>query len=344
MADPDSLAGSAERFDAFVERCLYHPDTGFYTSGAGVAGRRRGDFVTSPEVGPLFADVVGRLIDQVWEDQGRPGELRVVDAGTGPGTLARALAAGAGAGSEAAAQARVVTGFDRATGVGPEAPSDLAGAVVIANEVLDNIPFRIVEHRDGSWHELYVASGPDGTPSEVLVPVPAGGADPHLAGVLAALEGAGVVLGDGVRVPVLEGARRWLEELLGVEPALVVAFDYGALTTAELVTRGGWLRTYRHHQLGTDPLVDPGRCDITVDVALDQLPAPDELTDQARFLRRWGIEELVAEGRAHWQAHAARPDLKAMRMRSRVSEAEALLDPAGLGGWLVATWGRTGAR
>ena len=59
---------------------------------------------------------------------------------------------------------------------------------------------------------------------------------------------------------------------------------------------------------------------------------------QADFLRRWGIDELVEEGRVHWAAHADRPDLTAMRMRSRVSEAEALLDPAGLGSWLVGRW------
>jgi hypothetical protein len=39
-----------------------------------------------------------------------------------------------------------------------------------------------------------------------------------------------------------------------------------------------------------------------------------------------------------WDEQAARPGLEAMRMRSRVSEAEALLDPGGLGGFLVAEW------
>ena len=73
-------------------------------------------------------------------------------------------------------------------------------------------------------------------------------------------------------------------------------------------------------------------------MAFDQLPTPDRLSTQAEFLHRHGIEELVAEGRAHWRRRAAHPDLEAMKMRSRVSEAEALLDPAGLGGWLVAEW------
>ena len=49
-----------ERFDDYVDRCLYDPDHGFYASGRGSAGGHRGDFVTSPEVGPLFADVLSR--------------------------------------------------------------------------------------------------------------------------------------------------------------------------------------------------------------------------------------------------------------------------------------------
>jgi len=59
---------------------------------------------------------------------------------------------------------------------------------------------------------------------------------------------------------------------------------------------------------------------------------------QAQFLQRWGIDELVTEGKRVWEAQAARPGLEAMRMRSRISEAEALLDPSGLGNFLVAEW------
>ena len=51
---------------------------------------------------------------------------------------------------------------------------------------------------------------------------------------------------------------------------------------------------------------------------------------QAQFLQRWGIDELVEEGRAAWAAAAGAPDLAALRMRSRVREAESLLDPAGI--------------
>ena len=53
-------------FDAFVEMALYDGEQGFYAVH-GQAGRRRGDFVTSVEVGPLFAlqPLVARLGGQV---------------------------------------------------------------------------------------------------------------------------------------------------------------------------------------------------------------------------------------------------------------------------------------
>ena len=56
------------------------------------------------------------------------------------------------------------------------------------------------------------------------------------------------------------------------------------------------------------------------------------MRSQAQFLQRWGIDELVAEGRRAWAAAAAAPDLAALAMRSRVRDAEALLDPAASAG------------
>ena len=63
----------------------------------------------------------------------------------------------------------------------------------------------------------------------------------------------------------------------------------------------------------------------------------DRLTGSIQ-LKGGQIDDLVAEGKRYWEAHAAAPDLTAMRMRSRVNEAEALLDPAGLGAFWVGEW------
>ena len=102
----------------------------------------------------------------------------------------------------------------------------------------------------------------------------------------------------------------------------------------------GWLRTHRNHSGSTSWLAEPGSCDISADVALDQIQADyrAEVCTQAEFLRAHGIEELVAEGRATWQGRAGVGDLEALRSRSRTSEAEALLDPDGMGAFNAIVW------
>jgi len=102
-----------------------------------------------------------------------------------------------------------------------------------------------------------------------------------------------------------------------------------------------WLRTYRGNERGDHYLVGPGTQDITIEVPIDQLPEPDAVRTQSQFLQLWGIADLVDEGRRVWTEQASRPGLEAMKMRSRISEAEALLDPAGLGSFLVAQWRST---
>ena len=105
------------------------------------------------------------------------------------------------------------------------------------------------------------------------------------------------------------------------------------------------MRTYRGHERGGDPLLEPGGQDVTADVAVDQLVVPrppDRTRTQARFLADHGIEELVEEGRRQWAERAHLGDLAALRGRSRVREAEALTDPAGLGSFLVLEWAAGG--
>jgi SAM-dependent MidA family methyltransferase len=122
----------------------------------------------------------------------------------------------------------------------------------------------------------------------------------------------------------------------------VLVIDY-ARPTAELVAHPWteWLRTYRAHGVGGHPLEAPGDADITCDVALDQLALaapPTSVRSQADFLRAHGIDVLVAEGRARWEELGLAGGLEAIAARSRVSEAEALLDPDGLGGFTVIEW------
>lgn len=311
---------------------LYGP-SGFYTTG-GHAGRR-GDFLTSPEVGPLFGAVVARYLDAEWRRLGRPAEFTVIDAGAGPGTLARSVLA---ADPECSAAMRYVAVdvSDSQRAGHPEGVESLAAlpegrfdGVIIANELLDNLPFRLAVNDDG-WREAFVVTLPDGRLVEQLSaafdPVPS------VLPTVAPL---------GARAPIQDAAHDWIVEARGLlRSGTVVAIDYASRTTAGLALRPwrDWLRTYRRHERGEHYLTEPGSQDITTEVAVDQLPEPDAVRSQSQWLQLHGIDELVDEGKRYWEAHAARPDLAAMRMRSRVSEAEALLDPAGLGDFTVCEW------
>lgn len=309
----------AEPFADYMERCLYEPERGFYTSGRGVAGGRKGDFITSPEVGPLFGAVLAGAINTWWHEAGQPDPFPVVDLGAGPGGLLRALEVAA----PACAEAWTLTGIDRTPGTEAlDADADLGGAIVIANELLDNIPFDIGMRHAGVDHRLLVDGQPPG----------------HTTTWQPLQKPLAIDVADDVAFPMIDGARRLVTQLIAAGPRRIVAFDYGEPTTAALAERAGWLRTYRQHQRGEDPFVEPGMWDITTDIAVDQLPPPDHVRTQAAFLKLHGIAALVHEGRAYWDAHAASPNVKAMRMRSRIREAEALLEPSGLGGFLCLEW------
>jgi SAM-dependent MidA family methyltransferase len=213
-----------------------------------------------------------------------------------------------------------------------ELPAVAVVGVILANELLDNLPFALLQRGANGWLEVLV--GLDGDDLvEVLVEAPIGHRD--LAEDLAP----GAVVGS--RVPVAIGAWAWLAGALStLERGRLVAIDYAA-TTAQLADRPDWLRTYRAHHRGEEPLAEPGEWDITADVPLDQLSriaAPTSSTPQADFLRANGIDELVDEGRRVWSERAAIGDLVALRARSRIREAEALTEPTGLGGFAVMEW------
>ena len=325
------VGGGLLRFDKFIDIALYG-EHGFYST-AGRAGRR-GDFMTSPEVGPLFGAVLARALDVWWDELGRPDPFTVVDAGAGPGTLSRSvLAANPRCSSAMRYMAVEVSQLQRALHpAGVESRADMPlepfVGVIIANELLDNLPFRLFVF-DGGWREAFVAI--DGERFvERLVSV---------ADVPACLP---TLATHGARVAVHDAATRWVGDALSLlQAGRLVVFDYCTSSTG-MAGRPWreWLRTYSGHERGAHYLQAVGNQDITVEVAVDQLPAPNIVTPQMEFLREFGIDGLVEEGRVAWERAASSPTVAAMTMRSRVREAEALCDPAGLGGFSVLQWRR----
>lgn len=368
-------------FEDYMELALYG-DAGFFAGGA--AGRR-GHFLTSPEVGPLFSTVLARALDSWWATLGQPDPYMVVEAGAGVGTLAAgirrarpacgpalryvlversaALRAAQGdhlslepasgvLGTDADADAEAGgdgddddDGPDPMAGKGPlftslaEPPGQPFAGVVVANELLDNLPLVLLQRVGAGWSEVRVGEE-GGRLAELLVPAAPGLAQEAAARAPDAPSGG--------RVPLQRQAQSWLRAALSrVVRGRVVVIDYAASTPALAVRPWReWLRTYRAHQRGGHPLSDPGAQDVTCEVATDQLAAvrlPTADRAQAEFLRAHGIQELVEEARASWWERAAEGDLEALRARSLLSEAEALTDPAGLGAFRVLEWQAPGA-
>jgi len=366
-------------FADFQEAALYDPEEGFFTRGGG-AGRAGRDFVTSPEVGSLFGMVVARALDDAWRRMGEPDPFVVVEAGAGRGRLGADVVR-AGPACTAALRYVLVERSDRLRdeqrerlrleppdealgpflvvddeppepepGRGPivtalaELPAVAVSGVVLANELLDNLPVHVVERAVDGWLEVRVDATARGF-VETAVPAPPG------LSAEAETVAEGAVVPVGGRLPVPVAAREWLERVGTVlTRGEVILFDY-VDTASSLAARGqsSWMRTYRAHQRGADPLAAPGEQDITCDVPLEYLRRItervglpiEEYVAQREWMGRHGIAELVAEGDRIWQDGAARGDLAALGGRSRGVEAAALTDPGGLGAHRVLVLRRT---
>lgn len=312
------------RFGEFMDAALYDPVFGFFTRGGGAG--RRGDFLTSAEVGPLFGAVIARALDRWWIELGRPDPFTFIDCGAGRGTLARAVVDAAPQCLHALDIILVErSGALRATHpVGPRLhsrdalPDEPIVGVVFANELLDNLAFDLRQQSNELWRDVMVDVDASGELCDL----------PH---------------GERGRVARHYAAIEWLQRALDlVKRGRVVVVDYA--TTSDAMSERDWrewVRTYRGHERGDHPLADPGAQDITVEVAFDQLAvvrAPSAQQTQDEFLRSHGIDELVAEGRQVWAERAHVGDLAAIKARSRISERDALCDPTGLGAFRVVEW------
>jgi SAM-dependent MidA family methyltransferase len=327
-------------FSRYVELALYTPELGFYEA-TGQAGGRRGDFVTSVETGPLFAAVIGDWLDGIWNAAGQPARFRVAEAAAGVGTLWRGIVKAAPACREtlewllversAALRSTHDTLPDGAVSMHdlPNSPVD----VIIANELLDNLVFDIAIMTEHGWKPRLV-DDVDGTLTLVTGEWPIGSPAADMATALP--DDAPI----GAELPIACGAAAWIERAQAIADR-VLAFDYAA-NDAELLERGidGWLRAYVGHERIRAPIDRPGICDITHDVPVDQLPPPNSVQSQAEWLHTNGIALRVEAARKTWQERAHIGDLEAMFARSAVTEADALTDPNGLGGFVVMEWVR----
>ena len=294
------------------------------------------DFVTAPELSPLFGKALARQVrqaleasgtDEVWEFGAGSGELaaQLLEA-LGPAVRSYSIVDVSGA-LRARQRERLAAHAGRVRWL-DALPVSMSG-VVVGNEVLDAMPVQLLHHDEAGWHERGVALGQGGgfawadRPTHLRPPVEAeshlvrsaasgekGGADEKVGG-----EVAGEGSPHGMTTELHLQAQAFVATLADrLERGAAFFIDYG-FPAAEYYhpqRSGGTLMCHRGHRADTDPLADVGRKDITahVDFSAVALSAQDAgldvvgYTSQARFLLNCGILELLEGADLRTIAHA----------------------------------------
>ncbi|MFN2588797.1 MAG: class I SAM-dependent methyltransferase [Actinomycetota bacterium] len=334
-------------FGAFMQLALYHPRHGYYSGGPERAGRR-GHFLTSPELSPLFGALWARGFEKLWRACGSPGEFALVEVGPGEGGFAAAVL-DAASGDFARSlryrlverspalqerQQKVLEGRDVSWSAAVAEVPRAAHGVVFANEVLDNLPVHVVERRDGLLLEVCVDSI-DGRLVETLRPA----AGDELARWLTR---AGAEVPEGHRFEVGMAAESFVRRCAAAfDRGALVLVDYGA-ESAELAARPrGTLVAYSAAGVSADVLARPGEQDVTAHANWTIVRRTCEPLGiavrgplaQRDVLLALGARELGGDLRAeHSRAAGEGRGADAVRALSRRSSLGILLDPGGLGG------------
>ena len=253
-------------FRDFVELALYHPEFGYYTSGAQRVGRG-GDYITAATLSPAFSFAIARLFRE-FMSRAEAEVFTFVDIGAGDGSLVRSLAA-----QIDDARARFV-GFDRSLSrVEPkegdrvtfltalhEIPRDGAH-FIFSSELYDAFPFARLVQRGEHLHELWVAER-DGALDWVEHEASPGFDDYFAA--------AGVELAEGQFADVsLEWEAFHADVVRFVTQGLIVTLDYGLRDQKlfhQRARRFGTAAAYSGHRVNRDLLADPGEQDLTAHV------------------------------------------------------------------------------
>src|ERR1044071_1956672 len=74
-------------FRDFMEMSLYYPELGYYSSSKNKIGKD-GDYYTSPDLTPVFGEMIAKQLEEMWELSGKQ-PFTIVEYGAGTGTLCR---------------------------------------------------------------------------------------------------------------------------------------------------------------------------------------------------------------------------------------------------------------
>lgn len=326
-------------FDEFMEACLYDDEDGFFSKGRVRAGVE-GDFLTSPEVSPWFGRLIGRWVNNL----DLPDDTALVEIGSGSGSLLGPLLGEAGHARRqtyavevsALATASLEERLPRTEIVTNLDSLDADRAVIVMNEVFDNMPAKLVERRSSGWHEVCVGEQGGGL-TRVVVPAPAAVVEwcDHYLRVAPT----GVVL--AAQLSMVEWLQAVFERFSTVHLCII---DYAA-GTDELARRRpeDVVRTFHRQRTGLDMFEAPGSTDITVDVNVDVVRRAVEdaggsvsMMTQDEFLRSLGAaSELDAIRERSFERARAGDVMGQLEAKSEATNLGALLGSDGFGSFTV---------
>jgi SAM-dependent MidA family methyltransferase len=322
-------------FASYMQLALYAPGLGYYSGGAKKFGQS-GDFVTAPEISPLFAQTLARQIAQAME----LGLCEILELGAGTGRLAielllelvrlnqlpeRYLILEVSAHLRAVQQETLARQLPDSLYAKVQwmdtLPENFSG-VVLGNEVLDALPVHLVKTTEQGMIEQGVAYGQEGFywAEQAL-------SNPYLKRVLADID-----LPKGYTTELCLAASGLLSSLCAMlDRGLIVLVDYGFPRREYFHpqrTQGTLMCHYRHHA-HDDPFFYPGLQDITAhvdfshvtNIALANGVTLKGYCGQAQFLINCGITELLSSVSPH--------DMAAYLPLA--SQAQKLLSPAEMG-------------
>ena len=300
-------------FDRYMALALYAPGLGYYARGSrqfGMLPSSGSDFVTAPELSPLFGQALARQIAQALAGSGTE---EVWEFGAGSGALARELLDALGArvrrytivdvsGTLREKQREVLQSHWGRVHWVDELPQAMSG-VVIGNEVLDAMPVQLL-HFDGQrwqergvvWAEAADAIADAGASRwawadrDTTLRPPVEDADMNFpAGAITEIH------------PQAEAFIATLADRLQRGAAFFIDYGFPAHEYYHPQRTGGTLMCHRAHQADTDPLADVGTKDITAHINFTGIALAAQAgglevlgyTSQARFLMNCGLLDLL---------------------------------------------------
>ncbi|MFT3953374.1 MAG: SAM-dependent methyltransferase [Piscinibacter sp.] len=293
-------AGGWIGFERFMAMALYAPGLGYYSRDSrkfGLMPASGSDFVTAPELSPLFGRALARQLAQAL-DAAQSGE--VWEFGAGSGALAAQLLEALGervrrytivelSASLRERQRERLAAFGEQVVWVDRLPEHFDG-VVVGNEVLDAMPVQLL-HFDGErWFERGVVATADGfawadRDTGQRPPLDA----PFVPGTVTEIH------------PQARAFVATLAERLGRGAAFFIDYGFPEHEYWHPQRRGGTLMCHRAHRSDDDPLSEVGDKDITahIDFTGIALAAQDAgmdvigYTTQARFLMNCGLMEML---------------------------------------------------